>query len=245
MQNRRRPRALTLTLPDAKQPCLMLAGQKYTLRNFSEDGMGLWVPTPAPFGLAAGSQISGDVVIGNNIYPVKLEIRHHSKGLVGLRMVHKSKDLTVIFRQLLEPAFHAAELSPQPLSGKEDPTNGFSRLWYTSPSGNELIVWYEESQKVIHALQLCWLGKWVYRAQLRPPQTGFLRDESRVTPGTLVTPEELLLRHTESDEEMLNQAAQFLGSAPPPLPGYRLWQFLEMGEQVSLPLDFFQALKVA
>jgi hypothetical protein len=140
---------------------------------------------------------------------------------------------------------HASELAPRPESGKDDPATGNHRLWYTSPSGNELLLWYQEPQRIILSLQLCWLGRWVYRQQSRHPQTGLLKDEARAKPGALVAPEELLLRHEEPDEDILIHAAQFLGAAPPPLPGYRLWQFLEMGEQVALPPEFFSSIKVA
>jgi len=245
MAPRRRPRALTLTLPDAKQPFLMLEGHRYALRNFSQEGLGLWVPAPPPFGLTPGSKISGDVAIGNEIFPVKLEVRHHSKQVLGLRIEHQSAALTKIFDILLEPATHAVDLVPHADSGKEDPENGFHRLWYVSPSGNELIVWYNDAQKLIQAIQLCWLGRWVYRSQLRLPQTGHLIDGDRKRPGKLVGPSELLLRQEEADEEILQQTALFLGATPPPLPGYRLWQFMEMGDTVFLPEEFFKALKVA
>lgn len=235
---------MTLTLPDEKQPFLMLEGQRYTLRNFSEEGIGLWVPAPAPFGLATGSKISGDIVIGNSIHPVKLEIVHHNARIVGLRITQKSTQLTGIFTELLRPAVYAAELVPQPGSGAEDQENGYARLWYRSPTGNELLIWYD-SQKMIQALQLCWLGKWIFRQQFRHPLTGHLKDDPRRASGNRVTDEELLLKHAEPDEEIINQAAQFLGAAPPPLPGYKLWQFLEMGEQVRLPDELFRTSKVA
>jgi len=223
----------------------MIEGSRFMLRNFSEEGLGLWVPTPPPFGITPGSRISGDIVIGNDIFPVKLEIRHQSKQVLGLRIEHQSKELAKIFARLLEPANHAAELVPHLDSGKEDPENGFHRLWYVSPSGNELIIWYNNAQKMIQAIQLCWLGRWVYRAQQRLPQTGHLVDGERLRPGKLVSPQELLLRQEDADEELLQQAAHFLGASPPPLPGFRLWQFMEMGEQVFLPESFFEQVKVA
>ena len=244
MPSRRRPRALTLTLPDEKQPFLVLEGQRYTLRNFSEEGIGLWVPAPAPFGLATGSKISGDIVIGNSIHPVKLEIVHHSSRIVGLRITQKSLQLSGIFRELLEPAVHAAELRVQPGSGQDDPESGYAKLWYRSATGTELLLWYD-SQKMIQAIQLCWLGKWLFRQQFRHPLTGHLKDDPRQQTGTKVSDAELLLKHPEPDEEIINQAAQFLGAAPPPLPGYKLWQFLEMGEQVRLPDELFSTTKVA
>lgn len=242
---KRRPRALTLTLPDEKQPFLLLEGRRYTLRNFSEEGIGLWVPAPAPNGLTPGSRISGDIVIGQTIHPVKLEIVHHTSRIIGLRITQKSTELSKIFDVLLEPAVHAAELAPHPDSGTEDLVNGYQRLWFRSPSGNELLVWYQQPQRWIHAIQLCWLGRWVYRQRQRIPETGFLRDEQRVRPGSLIVPEELLMRHTEPDEEILASAAQFLGAVPPPLPGLKFWQFLEMGEAVELPETSVTPSKVA
>jgi hypothetical protein len=43
----------------------------------------------------------------------------------------------------------------------------------------------------------------------------------------------------------MSEAAQFLTSVPPPLPGTLLWQFLETGEQVFLPETTFLKLRVA
>jgi len=172
MQRRRRPRALTLTLPDTSQPCFLLAGQKYTLRNFSEEGIGLWITGETPFAMHAGNRISGDIVIGAQIYPVQLEVAHGSARAVGLRILSKSPELALLFRRLLEPANQAHDLSPERDSGEEDPELGFPRLWYRNRRGTELIVWYHEAQKMIQALQLSWLGKWVFRAQFKPAETG-------------------------------------------------------------------------
>lgn len=223
----------------------MWEGQRYTLRNFSEEGIGLWVPNPVPFGLATGSQIKGDIVIGNAIHPVTLALVHQSKTIVGLRIVEKSSQLTNLFRKLLEPAYHAAELIRlSPEEGEEDPVHGFKKLCYRSGSGNELLIWFDP-RHTIQALQLCWLGKWVYRQQFRHPITGYLKDVTPNAKGVKVSDSDLIFKHSEPEESILNEAAQFLGAAPLPLPGYRLWQFLEMGEQVSLPETLFLPAKVA
>ena len=242
MQKRRRPRALTLTLPDSKQPVLVLGGERYTLRNFSQEGIGLWVPPPAPFGMNRGQRISGDIVIGSNIYPVQLEIAHTDTRTVGLKIVHKSPDLTEIFRLMLEPASHACDLMPHAGSGTEDPKLGYPRLWYAGGRATELLVWYNagssaDHRKMIVALQLCWLGKWVFREHQQPVQTGHLKDGFHNAAGFRVSPDELLKNHEEADQDLMHQAAQFLVAVPRPLPGYLLWQFLETGEQVYLSGD--------
>ena len=239
MQRRRRPRALTLTLPDAKQPFLVLNGLKYTLRNFSEEGIGLWVLPPLPFGLTPGSAVSGDIQIENHIHPVVLEIVHHSPRVIGLRILEKSTELEKIFRTLLEPANYAGDLEFHPENGTDDPENGFRRVWCQAPGGTELIVWYAEPHKMIAGMQLCWRGAWVYRYQFKAVQTGHLKDGERERPGQKVDLSELLIVHDSPDESVISEAAQFLGAVAPPLPGYRLWQFLEMGEQVFLPPDYF------
>lgn len=234
MQRRRRPRAVTLTLPDAQQPYLVLDGTKYTLRNFSEEGIGLWMPSPAPFGLHKGNRISGDVVIENHIHPVQLEVVRATDRVVGLRIAHKSEELGTIFKKLMEPVYYAADLKVHQESGDEDPSTGYSRLWYTGLAGTELLVWFSGSY-MIQSLHVCWLGKWVQRVQGQLPETGFLSDEKRRHGGSVVQEEELVIHTREPDTQLLHQAAQFLAAVPPPLPGNLLWQFLETGEPLYLP----------
>src|SRR4051812_37011545 len=93
MQRRRRPRALTLTLPDQKRPFLVYEGKRYTLRNFSEEGIGLWLPPPPPYGMQVGARIKADVLIDNHIYPVELEVRHFYPRCVGMRIATQSTEL--------------------------------------------------------------------------------------------------------------------------------------------------------
>ncbi len=216
------------------------------LRNFSEQGIGLWVPSPAPFALAPGTVMSADVVIDQDIFPVRLEIRHSSPGILGLQFTEISPQLSVIFDKMMEPAHYANSLDPHPQSRKEDVEFGHTRLWYTGQNGTELLVWYNDLQRTVMGLQLRWLGKWVFRSQFQQVQTGFLKDDEPATPsGLKVVPSELLVCHKTPDSEVLSQAAQFLTAVPPPLPGAVLWQFLEMGEQVFLPAALFASNRVA
>jgi len=235
MHTRRKPRALTLTLPNAKQPYFLLEGKRYTLRNVSQEGVGLWVKAPAPFGLVPGAQVNGDVVIGNEIFPVGLEIRHVSAFLVGLRFVNCPPALSAIFKELLQPSHYAATMVIHPESGNEDPMNALNRLWYTGESGTELVVWYHELTRMVAALQIRWLGRWVYRKMYEPTEMGWLKDEVKPLPGSKVAERDLWTRDSVSDPQVIQQAAQFLTSVPPPFPGAVLWQFLELGEQVYLP----------
>ena len=237
MQRRRRPRALTLTLPDSKRPVLAYEGKRYTLRNISEEGIGLWFPTPAPYGMTLNARINADILIDSQIYPVELQVVHFYPRCVGLRIIHKSPDLAKLFHELLEPANYAATLIQNPASGSEDVETGYARLWLSGSEDAEVVVWYNAAQRMIMALQACWLGKYVYREQFKPVQTGFLLEESRGRNGSRVKSEELLLLHPEPDAELLHQAAQFLTTINPPVPGYLLWQFLETGEQVYLPAE--------
>lgn len=244
MYQRKRPRALTLTLSNSKQPILMLGGKPYTLRNFSQEGVGLWVKPPDLFGLTPGAKVSGDVVIEKAIFPVKLEVRHCSPGLVGLQFTEINDDLEQLFRHMLEPSVHAARLKKHAKSQTPDPELSASRLWYAA-EGTELLVWYNEFQKSVDGVQILWQGKWVFRYRYEKARTGFLRDDAQKRNGVRVLPEELVLEHQEADKELLHQAAQFLTSVPNPLPGHLLWQFLEIGEQVFLPEDIFKRSQVA
>lgn len=245
MHNRRKPRALTLTLANAKQPFLLWQGERYTLRNFNEEGIGLWVPTPASIGLAPGSRMSADVVIDNQIFAVQLEIRHSSPGIIGLRFTKVGAELSAMFRQLMEPTTYAAQLKPHPKSGTEDVDLGAPRLWYVGEGDSELVVWYNEFQRTILAIQLCWLGKWVFRHQFEPALTGHLKDGVSPSSGVQVPSTDLIKQHLESDSDMLHEAAQFLTSVPLPLPGALFWQFLELGEQVYLPVELIPRIRVA
>jgi hypothetical protein len=245
MQRRQRPRAVTLTLPDAKQPHLLFDGKTYTLRNFSESGIGLWMTTPAPFGLHKGNRIHGDVEIDHHIHPVDLEVVHHSPRTVGLRITRMSTELKELFTKLLEPVTYAGTLVSHARSGEVDSETGLPRLWLVGKGGSELIVWFNDLNRMISALQLCWVGKWVSRHQFRAPETGFLCDEKRYREGAVVRDDELLQKHSAAAPELMQQAAQFLAGLMPPLPGHLLWQFLETGEQVYLPADLPAKIKVA
>ena len=244
MEKRRGPRALTLTLPDTRQPFLVIDKKRYTLRNFSEDGIGVLLIPPLKHGLTKGRTMSGDVTIGNQIFPVKLEAIHVSEKLLGLKIIHKSPELTQIFKDLLHPATYAMTLKERPESGTPDPVLGYNRLWYSGKGGTELMVWYNESSAMILSLQLCWIGKWVFRRQFQPTETGNLSDNSPKASGSL-RGDEVILHDTTVNRNTLQHAAVFLSACPPPLPGHLLWQFLETGEQVYIPRTFLSKTKVA
>lgn len=230
----RRPRALTLTLPDYLQPSLVLDGKQYILRNFSEEGIGVWLPEPAPYGLTKGMHISGDIVIGQQIHSVQLEIVHQDRGILGLRITYKSIELAEVFRRLLEPSVYAGQLVANPKSGTKDPSVGIPRLWYGT-RGTELLVWYEPKDYLILGLQLRWLGQWVFREREHLPHTGYLEAFDQPNHGGRAKAGEILIHHQPADNELLQRAGQFLASVPAPLPGYVLWKFLENGKSVELP----------
>jgi hypothetical protein len=126
--------------------------------------------------------------------------------------------------------------------------NALPRLWYHNEKLVELLIWCREGDCRIEGLQLSWLGQWVYRLINEKPKTGFLKEENSVGSGKLIPLSDLIACHTEADQSLLQQAAQFLTVVPYPLPGHLLWQFLETGEQVFLPdgfLNMFQHLKRA
>jgi hypothetical protein len=235
MHNKKRaPRALNLTLPNSRQPYLVWQGEQYTIRDFSQNGIGLWVPPAASRGLKVGSHLSAEVVITDKKFSVHLEIKHSTKGVVGLQIVGASPELGELFHRLLEPTMYAAKLEPNVKSGADDLEMGFPRLWYQGPGGCELILWYNGFQRMLMALQLCWLGKWIYRHQFDEPKTGFLPDQL-ILNGVRLQTKDLLTKHPKCEPELIQQASQFLAAVPVPLPGAQLWQFLQMGEQVYLP----------
>lgn len=214
------------------------------LRNFSEEGMGVWVPEPAPFGLTKGNRISGDVVIGSQIHPVQLEVMHGAKGIVGLKIVHKSVELSSVFRRLLEPTSYANDLVVHEKSGTIDKSVGFPRIWY-STQGTELLIWFDPKTNMILGLQLRWLGQWVFRERRHPTQTGYLADFGTMEHGGRAKGTELLIQHQPAEVELLQRAGQFLVAVPKPLPGYLLWQFLESGQSMELPNSLLHPQKKA
>ncbi len=204
--------------------------------------MGVWVPEPAPFELSKGSVVSGDIVIGSQIHPVQLEVKFQGKGIVGLRILHKSVELSEIFRRMLEPTQYASELVAHPASGQVDKTVGFPRLWY-STQGTELLVWYDPAVRLTVGIQLRWLGQWVFRERNHAPLTGYLEAFEQPNHGGRAKADEILIAHNPADAELLQRAGQFLVSVPAPLPGYVLWQFLESGKPMELPATLTQSEK--
>lgn len=245
MERRRRPRALTLILPDAEQPYLVLNDRKYTLTNFSEEGIGLWMPSQPPYGLNKGNHINGDVIIDNQIFAVQLEVVRHSNRTMGFRITHQSEELKTIFQKMLEPAAYATEIKAHPESGSRDKENGDRRLWYRGRGGTELLVWYDERQGAVHAVQLCWATKWVLKFANKKAETGLLREVERIRYGRLVQEEELLVHDLHPDPILMQQASQFFIAVPPPLPSHLLWQFLETGESFCLSSELIKNREVA
>lgn len=244
MHQRRRPRALTLTLPNSEQPCLLFGDQKYTLRNFNDEGLGLWLPQPLPYNLHAGLQISGDVVVGNQIFPTKLEVRHVSRTIAGLKFILIPPELKALFSQMIEPSTYATQLKLSEESTLEDPELGYPKLWYSGPGKSELVVWFNSYQRLIQAIQVCWLGRWIFRAQFQLIQSGMLVENFEPS-GGIVKKGCLLHQDSEPSRELLAKTAQFLTAVPEPLPGHLFWQFFELGEQVYLPEELVTKVKVA
>lgn len=232
---RKRPRALTLTLPDTQQPMLVVEGRKYILRNFNEDGVGLWVPGSSNLLPQAGTQFNGDIVIGTQIFGVTLKTVHAYDGMTGLQILHRSVELVDLFRRLMEPTLYATELLPAAGNATQDPESGHLRLWYEARGQTQLLVWVEKERLHLQGLQLRWLGQYVSREYQGRAETGYLADLSLPKDGMRLRPEEVLVRHRETNPELLHSAAQFLAAVGAPLPGYLFWQFLERGESVFLP----------
>lgn len=246
MTNKRHQvRGLTITLPDTSRPFFLFEGNRYTLRNFSEGGFGLWFTSKVPFKAPVGSRMRGEIAVSNKLYSVELSVAHVSEKTLGLRLEKCPVDLIRLFAALLRPAHYGAELKPHDMNQTVDAERGHVRLWYVSNAGTELLVWYQEPQAMVLGLQLCWLGKWVYRDTFDKAKTGFLRDGWAVGQGRVMGRDDLLLVHAEPEKRVLQEAAQLLGALPSPLPGVKLWQFLETGEQVFLPSDLFPAKKAA
>lgn len=235
MERRRRPRALTLTLPDTEQPYLIFEGKRYALQNISDEGIGLWLSPPAPFGLHKGNQVNGNVVIDNEIYAIGLEVVRCSDQVVGLKIVNKSPELDAILKKLLSPALYAAEVTAHPQSGKVEPELGLPRLWYTGRSGTEVLIWYNPTSRNVETLQVCWAGKWALKHQQKSAESGYLRDVDEPHRGRLIRTEELLVKSRDSEIRVLQEASLFLAALPPPLPAQMLWRFLELDEEVILP----------
>ncbi len=55
--------------------------------------------------------------------------------------------------------------------------------------------------------------------------------------GRRLKNDELLIAHSPADAELLLRASQFLAALPEAMSGYLLWQFLESGKPMELPLS--------
>lgn len=229
MNNRRRPRAISLTLPNTKQPIFIFNEARYLLRNVSEEGIGVWLPKENAFGLTPKTRVSGDIVVNQIIHPVTLEVVHSTKGYVGLRIVNADPALTRALHELLEPSHYATALLPTGRCGNEE--SGFVEFSYRAGLAAALSFWVGSTRDV-KSLEVSVLGRWIAREQFGPTKTGVLPNEPKSVTGCQ---DELLLIHSDADPDFIQTAAQFLASVPPPLPGPLLWHFLESGEQVFVP----------
>ena len=221
MKNRRRPRALSLTLPNTLQPYLVFNGERYLMRNVSEEGIGLWVPQEKAFGLTPKTKVNGDIVIDRQIHPVTLEVVHSTRGYVGLKIIHADRELTKIFQSILEPSQYASRLVAEANSGHEEEDTGLRHFCYRGGPQVKLSFWVGPSLEV-RAVEIYLLDRWVRRNQFAPVQTGILLDSQ----------ESVLHVHDQPSAEFVQAVTQFVGSAPPPIPAALLWHFLETGEQV-------------
>ncbi len=217
---------------------------RYVLRNFSEGGLGVLVRGAVPPVFTKGRSFRADLLVGSERHGVEVEVMRIGKGIVGLRITEKSKDLSLIFRKLLEPTSYAAELLENLQSTEVDRAVGFPRLWY-STAGTELLIWYERDTLSVLGLQLRWIGQWVFRERRQPPQTGYLAEFSGSNHGSRAKRNEIKTFHAIPDAQLLQRAGQFLVSVPRPLPGNLLWQFLENGMQIRLPEALCQTKKRA
>jgi hypothetical protein len=200
--------------------------------------MGVWVPDRGQFGWKKGDHVKGEVVVGNQAYPVQVEVMHGTKGMAGLKIVHQSAELSALFNRLLEPTSFAHALVAHEKSAAIDRSVGFPRLWYFT-EGAELLVWFDSKTHLLFGLQLRWVGQWVFRERRQPAQTGLLAPSQPIEAGSRARGAEIAVHHPEADTELLRRAGQFLVAVPKPLPGRLLWQFLENGQPIELPETLF------
>ncbi len=233
MERRKRPRTLTLLLPDKFKPFLILDGIKYNLQNFTDEGIGVYIPSPLPYGLHKGNIISGDIEIGNEIYGVKLEVIRHRKEIFGLKIIHKTQKLKEIFDKLLEPTYYASNLKLQ----LKEFQNGIYKFLFIEPNGSELLFWCDKSGE-IQLLQLCWLGKWLFRDK-KSIQTGILKPKKTVLHYSIGAKNELLIRHSNADKSILEDTLQFLFQIRTPF-NIKLVEFVQSGSS-TIPIKMLCA----
>jgi len=235
ISTRKSPRILTLSLPDDKQPILLYQDTKFLIRNFSETGVGIWLPHVPPFSLTQGSEITAELKIADRSFKVSLRLMHYTARVGGFEFKEIPSDLKAVLIQILEPSRFTRGMVQEAGSGEMDTLVGLPRLWYKAPGLSELMVWYQPPHRSIWMVQLCWSQHWIQRKQFESPLSGVLEKSQACGVGQLLSMNELSLVHSPADLPLLKEAAQILGALPPPLPGYLLWQFLETGEQVFLP----------
>ncbi len=242
---RKKPRVLTLTLPSSNQPTLVLHGKNYILRNFSDEGLGVWIHPPLPKDLSKDSLIQAQVNLEDKSYSVELRLTHVSGRQHGLKILSESLELKMKLQKLLEPSLYAESLKLKVLANAEDPELHLPRVHFVGNGNSELTVWYHPGHRYIMAVQACFSGKWIYRTQGEGKKVGLLSEQFRGSDGLRILNTDLLALDSKELKNIPENASQFLTSLSYPLPGHLLWQFFETGETIFLPTEFFQILKVA
>ncbi len=226
---RRKPRAICLSLAPADRPVLEYKGQSYPLRNVSENGVGVWVP------FTRFNKNEGHLRIGNESYAVKWKVVHLQNGVLGLEFTQAPKALEDHLSKILEVSCLAASLKFVPPI-QEDFSTADHKMLDQGEGSSKLIVWFNPFQKMISAIQIEWQGNWVSRKLHSPGQTGKVRKVN--------SSEVELILHEKIEPHLWQQAAQFLSSLPHPLPEAVLWQFLETGEQLYLEEEVIAQVEV-
>ncbi|MBL7715708.1 MAG: PilZ domain-containing protein [Bdellovibrionales bacterium] len=110
-------------------------GKIYSVFDLSKNGMGLRLLDSQEVSLfPVGSHFDGILSLKRVKYPVRCQVKHLGRDLVGCEFEGMDSETRKALDQLLDPAALGAELRPLPaIEG--------SAVWYHAPSGTDLIIW--------------------------------------------------------------------------------------------------------
>ncbi len=235
MYIRQSPRVMSWTLPRERQPLVVIQGERFSVRNISEGGLCIWLVNPTYENLLSGKKIlEASFSLGEETFPVTLELVHHSPSYVGVKMISQPEALQNTLQEITFPARCGVSLVRHEKSEMLDPETGYTKLWYTGKDNTELLVWYNGLHRVIVGIQCIFGRSWVRRDHAQQVVCGTLKAD--VHPSGIAL-DSMSCEETSLKVQMniLREASQFLMAATESLPGTAFWQFLELGEMVLLP----------
>lgn len=149
MTYKRQPRIPVTTLARSVQPEVEVGGERYPVRNISEGGLGVWVPEPTPTAFKNGAVCAFRFHWSKKeIFELDARVIHQgAPRFIGLEFKKITNELKAKLHEMLQPANFAMGMKPTE-GPSEDPSNGYERTVFESPSGATLTIWLQPGPQV-------------------------------------------------------------------------------------------------